>query len=373
MDLPPFEMERWQSRFEHRVDVNLSESGVEPFRLGELRALTGFDPAELPLGYVQTNGSEELRERIARLYPGAGPENVVVTTGGAEANFLALWHLLDPGDDLAVLEPTYAQTPGLAVGLGARVRRFHLEASRRWHPAPGAAAEAVEEETRAVVVTNPNNPTGAVLSPEEREEIVEAVRRRGAWLVADEVYAGAEVSGEETPSFWGSWERTVVTGSLSKAYGLPGLRLGWAVAPRSTAEALWAAKDYTTIAPTALSDALAARVLEPTTRVRVLERTRSIVRENLQTLRRWLDGRRDRFSYVPPEAGAICFVRYHAPIGSSALAERLRSEASVLVVPGDHFGVEGHVRIGFGSRGPELRRGLERIGSLMDGLAAPEA
>lgn len=369
MQVPPFAMERWQSRFEHRVQFNLSESGVEPFTLGELRELTGFDPERVALGYVQTNGSDGLRERIAALYPGAGPENVVVTTGGAEANFLALWHLVEPGDRVAVLEPTYGQTPGLAEGLGAEVRRFHLEASREWHPAPGAAAAAVGRAARLVVVTNPNNPTGAVLSAAEREEVVEAARAAGAWLLSDEVYAGAELSGEETPSLWGSRERTLITGSLSKAYGLPGLRLGWVVAPAELAERLWAAKDYTTIAPTALSDALAVRVLEPETRGRVLERTRTIVRGNLEILARWLGARAGLLSYVPPSAGAICFVRYALEIGSSELAERLRTERSVLVVPGDHFGLDGYLRLGFGSRSPELREALDRIATLVAGLA----
>lgn len=369
MSLPPFEMERWQSRFEHRVDFNLSESGVEPFTLEELRELTGFDPDGVPLGYVQTNGSDLLRERIAALYAGAGAENVVVTTGAAEANFLVLWHLVAVGDAVALLEPTYGQTPGLAAGLGARVRPFQLEAARGWHPAPGAAGEAIGSDARLVVVTNPNNPTGAVLSLAERAEILEAARRAGAWLLSDEVYAGAEVSGDETRSLWGEWERTIVTGSLSKAYGLPGLRLGWVVAPAALSEALWAAKDYTTIAPTALSDALACHVLEPRTRARILARTREIIRRNLEILREWLDARSDLFAYVPPSAGAICFIRYALEIGSSELAERLRQEQSVLVVPGDHFGLDGYLRLGFGSRSPELRAALDRIALLVESAA----
>lgn len=370
MRLPPFAMERWQSRFEHRVDFNLSESGVEPLTLAALAELLGFDPAAVSLGYVQTNGSDRLRERIAALYPGAGPENVVVTTGGAEANFLALWRLVSPGDRVAVLQPTYGQTPGLAEGLGAEVRTWHLEASRGWHPAPGAAGEAVGDAARLVVVTNPNNPTGAVLEPEARAEVVEVAERGGAWLLSDEVYAGAEVSGEETPTLWGEGERVLVTGSLSKAYGLPGLRLGWVVAPAGLAEELWAAKDYTTIAPTALSDALAARVLRPDARASVLERTRGIVRENLAILAAWLDDRPDLFSFVPPAAGAICFVRYSLDLGSSEVAERLRTERGVLVVPGDHFGLDGFLRLGFGVRAAYLREALERIASWLEALAA---
>ncbi|MDX1579193.1 MAG: aminotransferase class I/II-fold pyridoxal phosphate-dependent enzyme [Gemmatimonadota bacterium] len=218
MRIPPFAMERWQSTFEHRVDYNLSESGVHPMTLAELLGLIELDPADVWLEYGQSDGSDELKERVAALY-GARPANVVATTGGAEANYVVLWSLVSPGDRVVALEPTYGQTPGLAVGLGADLISFPLEEARGWQPAPGAAADAIGPDTRLVVVTNPNNPTGAVLSEEAMDEIVEAAEAAGAWILADEVYAGAEIEpgAPETPSFWGRTERVIVTGSLSKA------------------------------------------------------------------------------------------------------------------------------------------------------------
>lgn len=365
MEIPPFLMERWQSLYEHRVRYNLSESGVEPLTVGEVLRLTGLEPEAIPLGYTQTNGTEALRERIAALYRGAGPENVVVTCGGAEANFLVLWHLLAPGDRVAVLEPTYGQTPGLAEGLGARVHRYWLREELEWQPEPGAAAEALGPEGRLLVVTNPNNPTGAVLSERAAAEAVEAASRAGAWLLADEVYAGAEADGDPTPSFWGRADRVLITGSLSKAYGLPGLRLGWVVGPEEAVRALWAIKDYTTIAPAALSDALAAEVMRADVRERVLERTRAIVRENRDRVMDWVDAR-DDLVCRPPRAGAICFIRYDHDVPSGELAGRLRVEEDVLVVPASHFGMEGYLRIGFGSRGPHLEEALGRVGALLD-------
>ena len=383
MELPSFEMERWQSLHENRVELNLSESGVEPFTLGELEELVGGrlpaaggagpdagSVAATRLGYTQTNGTELLRERIATLYPGAGPENVLVTSGGAEANFLAMWHLLEPGDRAALLLPTYGQTPGLARGFGAELRAFRLEEERGWQPAPGAAAEAAGGDARLVGVTHPNNPTGAVLTRASMDDVVAAAEAAGAWLLSDEVYAGAEVEGGTTPTLWGEHDRVLVTGSLSKAYGLPGLRLGWVVGPAETVEALWARKDYTTIAPAALSDRLAAAVMEPDVRERVLARTRRIVRENLELLSRWLDARPGLFSWRAPDAGAICWVRYGLDVGSSELAERLRREESVLVVPGDQFGMDGHLRIGFGIDREELREALTRTADLLGRLGA---
>ena len=160
------------------------------------------------------------------------------------------------------------------------------------------------------------------------DEIVAAADGVGAWILSDEVYRGAEVSGVESPSFWGRYDRLFVTGSLSKAYGLPGLRLGWIVGPDGAMEDLWARSDYTTIAPASISDALATVALSPTTRPKVLERTRSILRENLPIMEQWMADQPGRFSCRAPDAGAICYVRYHADVNSTRLAERAQ-EAGV--------------------------------------------
>lgn len=366
MRIPPFAMERWQSTYEHRVDFNLSESGVHPFTLAELIDLTGLDPEDMLLGYGQSDGSDELKARIAALYPGARPENVVATTGGAEANYVVLSTLVSPGDRVVALVPTYGQTPGLARGLGAEVATFELKDSLGWQPEPDAAAETIGTDTRLVVVTNPSNPTGVALSESAMDEIVRAAEAAGAWILADEVYAGAEVEGPETPSFWGRYDRVIVSGSLSKAYGLPGLRLGWILAPAELHEAFWARKDYTTITPATMSDVAATAVLEPSVRAKVLERTRGIIRANLPKLTAWFDERRDLFSYHPPDAGAICYVRYDLDVNSTELAERLRVEKSVLIVPGDHFEMDSYMRIGFGNPAAELEEGLGRISDLLE-------
>ncbi len=370
MRVPNFAMERWQSHHEHHVRYNLSESGVLPFSLAELLEWTDLAPADVSLGYPQTNGSNELREAVSGLYEDAAPENVLITAGSAEANFVTLWRLLEPGDRAVVLVPTYWQTPGLAEGLGAQVATFALEESLSWQPYPGAAEATITPDTRLVVVTNPANPTGSTLSAEAVDEILSACERSGAWLLADEVYVGAEAEGTETPSFWGRYERTLVTGSLSKAYGLPGLRLGWLLGPTAEMEELWARKDYTTISPSAASDALAARVLRPETRRRVLARTRDILLRNRAIVDEWLAGREALGPWILPRAGAIGMVPYDVGANSSELAEHLRSEWSVLVVPGDHFGLDGFLRIGFGGEEAELVEALACIGEALEAYAA---
>jgi len=164
----------------------------------------------------------------------------------------------------------------------------------------------------------------------------------------------------------------IVTSGLSKAYGLPGLRIGWAVGPPARLASLWSYHDYTTIAPGALSDFLARHALEPSRRARILARTRRILNENFPVVAEWLDAQGDLFSYTPPDAGAIVYVRYDHPINSTDLVTRMRVEKSVLVVPGDHFGMDRYLRIGFGDETSHLRDGLTRFAEFLPSLRIAE-
>ena len=366
MGFTPFQMERWQSTYEHRVRFNLSESGVHPLTVGELLALAdgGIDLSSVRLGYSQSNGTDELRALIASLYPGASDSSVLVTIGGAEANLVACWELADSRKPVAVMLPNYMQVPGLVENFDGGFIPFHLREETGWRPDLDELAAALAAGAGFILITNPNNPTGVALTSDEMDDIVSLADRHGAWILADEVYQGAEVGTDPVPSFWGRYDRVLVTNSLSKAYGLPGLRLGWVVGPDEVVARLWARTDYTTIAPPSVSDALATVALSPTVRPRILARTRGIIRHNLAVMTAWMESRDGLFSFTPPDAGAICMVRYHAPADSLELAERLRVEHSLLVVPGAHFGVEGTMRIGFGPPEEELVRGLERLGSV---------
>jgi len=346
----PFELERWQSRWEHHVRFNLSESGVHPLSAGELLDLAGADPKnlqDLSLGYSQADGTEQLREAIAGLYPGATPDHVIVTVGSSEANFVTSWTLIQPGDSVAALEPMYRQTWGLAQNFGANLATFHLKPELGWDPDPADVKRAIPAGTKLVVVTNPNNPTGHVLSTVAREAILEQVRAAGAWLLADEVYQGAELNGVTTQSFWGSYERTVIVNGLSKAYGLPGLRIGWMVGPPELKQLVYERHDYTVICPTPLSDYLARCALA--VREKILARTRRILKENYPVLEAWLKGFGDSFEWRAPDCGAICFARYRKAIEAADLADRVRLAHGVLLQPGDHFGCPRYLRFGYGS------------------------
>lgn len=360
-----FLMERMMSLFEQTVEYNLSESGVKPVPLEDL---VRYKPGALDellsteLNYPYANGNPELRENIAALYAGATADNVLVTVGAAEANYITTHTLLSPGDEIAVMLPNYMQIWGVAKNLGAKVREFHLKEKDGWALDLDELEKAVTPNTKLIAICNPDNPTGHILSEEEMGVVVRAADRVGAWILADEVYSGAERTREEqTPSFYGRYDRVVAIGSLSKAYGLPGLRIGWLVAPEDLVQRAWMRHEYITISATMLSNKLAAIALSPEVRPELIRRTREFVRKGYAVLEKWLEDHGNTFKVVPPDAAAICFVRYNLDVNSTEFVERLRKEKSVFIVPGDHFGMDHFFRISFGQPEEYLVPALNRI------------
>jgi aspartate/methionine/tyrosine aminotransferase len=381
MNVEQFAMERMQSTYENLVEFNLSESGVRPLSPRELLQDSGAIEGLLdqPLVYTQSNGTLELRSAIAGLYEGATVDHVEVTNGGSEANYLALWRLVEPGDEVVMLVPSYMQSWGLARAFGGAVREWRLVEDRtagRWRVDLDRLSSLVTDRTRLIVICNPNNPTGARLQADELDAIGALADRHGAWILSDEIYRGAEIDGHETATMWGRARRVLVTSGLSKAYGLPGLRIGWIAGPTDTIASLWSYHDYTTIAPGALSDRLARAALAPGRRLRLLERTRGILRANLPIVEQWLasgggvPGSEPGFTWIRPEAGAIVYVKYGATVNSTHLVTQLRERRSVLMVPGDHFGMDGYLRIGFGEPSPYLLEGLNRLRDTLAELTA---
>ena len=363
MKVEPFELERWQSVWENKVELNISESGVHPLTVADL---VGDDASlrkvlAVPLGYPQTNGSEELRTRIGELYPGGRAENVLVTCGASEANFVSTWALVEPGDEIVFMMPNYMQISGIAGAMGATVKPLWLREQLKWGFDPAELQQLVTSKTRLIAICNPNNPTGAALRPEERDAIVRAAAKVGAWILADEVYRGAEFDGAMTPTFYGSYDRVLCTGGFSKAFGMPGLRTGWVVGPAEMIERLWGYHDYTSIGPTMLTDRFATMALEPKRREWILNRTRQILNRNYPLLRAWLTAHGGSFSHVPPRAGAIAWAGLRDRADSAQMAEELRVKKGVLIVPGEQFGVKSHVRFGFGGDSEHLQKALARV------------
>jgi len=362
MKIPIFELERAQSIYENTVEYNLTESGFHPLTLSELLTPEQIDGlTSTVLGYGQTNGSVPLRERIVALYDGQMVDNVLVTNGSAEANFVACHSLLEAGDEVVMMVPNYMQIWGIVEEMGAVPKAFHLREENGWAPDLDELRALVNDKTRMIAICNPNNPTGYTLTGEEMGEIVKIAESVGAWVYSDEVYRGAELDGVEIPSFMGMYDKAMVNGGLSKAYALPGLRLGWLAGPAETIAESWAYHDYTSITAGILSNRIAEIALSPEVRPGILERNRSMLRHNLQIMVDWLADYGDLFYFVPPKAGGMAFMRYDLDINSTELSDWLRTTKSVFVLAGDCYGMDHYFRVGIGAEEKTLVAGLSRI------------
>jgi aspartate/methionine/tyrosine aminotransferase len=364
LKIEQFDMERMQSTWENVVEMDMSESGVRPVSLRELMGM-GLDIESIldtPLTYSQSNGTIPLRESLCELYPGAAPEHLEVTNGTSEANYLLALILLREGDEVAFQIPNYMQYWGLPKSLGAKVNTFRLRIDQDWEPDWDEFERAVNPRTRLVYVSNPNNPSGSVLSAQAMQRIVDRCEATGAWLIADEVYLGAEIYCERTRSFWGMSDRVIVTSGLSKAYGIPGVRIGWIVGPPPLIAECWTQHDYITICPNKISDAVARVAVKPENREKLYARTRAILQHNLPIMREWVAGFGGFLTFREPKAGALCLMRYNSETPSYELCERIRINQSVLIVPGAHLGLEGFIRVWLGGKPEFLTEGLRRIG-----------
>jgi aspartate/methionine/tyrosine aminotransferase len=357
-----FEMERMQSTYEFQVDYDMSESGIRPVCLNELIQM-GFDldsVLEMPLGYSQSDGTPEVKDLLSQIYPGATHANLEVTNGTSEANYLIALSQIEPGDQVAFQIPNYMQLWGVSKSLGATVNPFCLQSEKNWAIDWEAFEAAVNPNTRLVYISNPNNPSGAVLPPAAMQRIVERCERMDCLLIADEVYIGAEHGDQRTPSFWGMGDKVIVTSGLSKAYGIPGLRVGWIVGPPTLVAECWSQHDYITIGPNKLSDRLTRVAIQEKNRARLYGRTRAILKENRPLLEAWVKTV-PQVSYVPSQAGAFTLLKLNTDTPDVDIVKSCMQNQSTLMVPGTHFGTPGYLRVWFGGQPDYIREGLRRI------------
>ena len=362
MKFPSFDLERIQSIYENSVEINLTESGIEPLSLKEL-----MNPKELeellnlPLGYGYTQGTPLLRQRISNLYEGADENNVLVTSGSSEAIFLSTVLTVSKGDRVVMMTPNYLSFNGVAEALGADVDYVPLLKKEKWEWDLDCLDEVVSNKTKVISICNPNNPTGSVLNLEQMLKIVEIAGRVGAYLLVDEVYIGAELGSKPTKSFLGMYEKTIITSGLSKSYAHPGLRIGWIVSDKRFVEEAWGVKDYTTIASSSLSQHIATKVLEPETISKLRSRTKVLLNKNLETFSKWILPYSNHLSFLKPEAGGFAFVEYDMDINSTDLVHDLRKNEGVFIVPGDSFGIDKYFRIGLGHESIGFSKGLDLL------------
>jgi aspartate/methionine/tyrosine aminotransferase len=369
MRIRPFGVEQWMNAHETRCRLNLAETCVESLTVGELLALAGASPdalhALLPmtLTYGAIEGSARLRTAIAGLYHAQAPSSVLVAHGAIGANMLVYQALIEPGDRVVSLVPTYQQHTAIPESLGAEVRTVPLREDRAFQPDPDEVRRALGQAAKLLVLANPNNPTGALVDAAALTALARLAEAAGAYVLCDEVYRGLTQVGDAlTPSIVDLTPRGIAVGSMSKAFSLAGLRLGWLVAPPEVITAAERHRDYSTISVGMIDDHFAALALEH--RDAVLARSRAVVRSNLAVLDGWVRAE-PAASYVRPRAGTTALVKLDVPMTSRAFCERLLDQAGVLLTPGSAMDMEGYVRIGYANAGPVLREGLAATSEIL--------
>lgn len=373
MKFETFELERWMTAHEVTARYDLAESGIAPPTMGDLLALDRAGKTldtllGTKLGYSEACGSLALREALAALYTATTPDEILVTTGAIEANYLLFNVLLEPGDTAIVVYPAYQQLYAVPAGLGATVKRWELREEEGYAFDIDALERLLDDRTKVVVINSPHNPTGSVMSPAELRRVHDLCAERGIWLVSDEAYRWLQFSGDEpAPPARSLGGRAISVGTLSKGLGLPGLRIGWLAAPAEIVRQCWALRDYITLSPGKLSDALTVLALEH--REVLLERTRKIALENFATLTDFMEDHADLLSWTPPRGGLLALPRYQFDLPSYEFSNRLVAEHGVMLAPGAAFGQEHHFRIGFGPAPDYFRAGLDVVSGYLRGLA----
>lgn len=356
MKIETFALERWMTAHELDVEYDITESGIAPLSVNDLlafappgeRAAVLAGLLDLRLGYSEARGSADLRAALAATYRDTGPDNILVTTGAIEANFLAFNTLLAPGDHVVCVYPAYQQLSSVPRAIGCEVSLWTLHPENDFRYDLNELETLVTPRTKLIVVNTPHNPTGALLSADELRRVHDIAAAVGAHILCDEAYRWLTIPGGEplAPPVRDLGARGISVGTFSKPFGLPGLRVGWVAGPEEFVAACWGMRDYTSLSPGKLSDALALLALRH--RDQVVARNHAIIAANLATAHAWFAAHADVATWTPPRGGLLALLRYDLPIPSRELADHLANEYSVMLAPGSAFGYEGHLRIGIG-------------------------
>jgi len=376
--IEPFQLERWMTKYEVMVKWDIAESGIYPMSLREILDLLPTAEREteldrllnLRLGYSEACGSAELRSLLAGTYENTSPDEILVTTGAIEANFLLLNELLSAGDRVVAVSPAYQQLHSVAKAIGCDVALWTLRDDGGFHFDLDDLRALATSGTRMIVINTPHNPTGAMLSEQDLREIYALAEEIDAWVLSDEAYRWLDLPGSPplAPPMRNLGPRAISTGTFSKPFGLPGLRIGWIAAPEDVVRRCWGLRDYISLSPGKLNDALA--VLAFRHRNQIVERTRQIVAENLPFAERWFAENEDLVSWTPPRGGILALMKYQLDLPSLEVANLLAEDYSVMLAPGSAFGYEGYLRIGVGNSPAIFAEGLRQTARCLRDLSS---
>ncbi len=366
VELPLALLEDWMREYYFATEIDIGSSGVEDYSLAELRQLLGLDWRELDrivFHDSQTAGGSMLRQALAERWGGGDPGRVMATHGSSEANYLLMNVLLEPGDEVIVTDPCYPQLFLIAQAKGCRIKKWPLRFERGFVPDLGELEHLLGPNTRMVVVNFPQNPTGATLTAGQQTDLLRAVSKVGAYLVWDNAFGEITYERPPLPDPTLLYERAIAMGTLSKCYGLPGLRVGWCIAAPEVLSSCMQLRDYITLHLSPLVETIASAVIAHSELL--IAPRREQARANLPVVLEWLEAHRDRVQWVPPQGGVCIFPRLLGRFDVEAFCHRLARELKGLLVPGNCFGHPRHVRLGFGGATKNLREGLDRLGRLL--------
>lgn len=366
MKIKPFAVEEWMNAWEVGAKYNIAETCVDSISMNELFELTGEDKTEFlnrlcarRLSYGDIEGLPEFRKGVCGLYKTLNIENIVPTHGASGANHHVFYSLISPGDRVVSIMPTYQQLYSIPESYGADVQILHLSKENNYLPDLEKLRRLVKPKTKMICINNPNNPTGALMSEQILREIVEIARSADAWILCDEVYRHLSQEDGWCPSIVDLYEKGISVSSMSKVFSLAGLRLGWiATHDMSVVKSCLSHRDYNLVSCGVFDEMLAAEALKH--RDKLLERSRKIVRENLQILDDWV-GSEPHVSYVKPKAGITALVYYDLDISSYEFCEEMYKKTGAFVTPGDCFEVPHSMRIGYAYGKQDLIDGLKAI------------
>ncbi|MBC3475680.1 aminotransferase [Pseudomonas taiwanensis] len=369
MKIKEFGVEIWMNAYETKCKYNLAETCVESITIEQLLDFAGkketilSELLPMKMTYGAIEGSDRLRNVVASLYDNQSPENVIITHGAIGANALVHETLVEPGDHVISVGPTYQQHYSIPESYGADVSILRLREENAFLPDLEELRRMVRKNTKLIALNNPNNPTGSLMDRAMLEQIVEVARSVDAWLLCDEVYRGTDQVGNGyTVSIADLYEKGISTASMSKAYSLAGLRLGWIVGPVELIHAVSIHRDYNTISVGMLDDHFACIALE--NRDKILARNHALTRTNLEILDAWVADE-PKVSYVKPKSGTTALLKIDADISSRDFCVRLLDAKGVMFTPGSALDIEGYVRIGYANNTEVLKEGLEKVSEFL--------
>ena len=345
MKIAQFKIEEWMNKYESSAKYDLMTTCIKPLSINELCETLPFDIFNKKLDYGDITGSYRLKNEITKLYSNIEIKNITITHGAIGANQLVFLSLLDRGDEVVSIVPTYQQHYSIPKSLGAKVKLLFLKEENNWLPNIEELEKTVTRKTKLICLNNPNNPTGAVIPDEMLKQIADIAQKNNVWVFSDEVYRGLNLNGNPySQSFADIYDKGISTGSMSKTYSLPGIRVGWIAAREDLIDDINRQRQYNTISVSILDDYIASIALE--NKDWIAERNFKILNEGYSVLKNWTKAE-NKIKCILPEGGTTALIRYRKDIPSRRFCYDLQQTTGVALLPGETMEMEGFFRLGF--------------------------